>query len=107
MSSMSTVVPNQVLHDLSTKIRGKQIDGFLFSDMANQHHLGDLRVENLTMLHGARIRKAWHQDFPDTVSLTSSGPASQASGPTAAGRSLTPTGAKGSGSGGGVRGRGR
>jgi len=64
-------VPAEVAKALKVQVLDCWIGGFAFSALLNESRLEELGVDNLTTLHMARMRKAWHADFPDSVSIRS------------------------------------
>ncbi|CAD7942027.1 unnamed protein product [Amoebophrya sp. A120] len=71
LSSMLNIIPGDILSLLSQRVKAHQIGGHTFSGMLNNHEFfTEMGIEGLTMLHCSRIRKVWHQDFPDTRNIT-------------------------------------
>lgn len=71
LGSVTRLVPAEVAKALKVQVLDCWIGGFAFSALLNESRLEELGVDNLTTLHMARMRKAWHADFPDSVSIRS------------------------------------
>ncbi|CAD7963812.1 unnamed protein product [Amoebophrya sp. A25] len=71
LSSMLNIIPGDILSLLAQRVKTTQVSGHTFSGMLNNHEFfNEMGIEGLTMLHCSRIRKVWHQDFPDTRHIT-------------------------------------
>jgi hypothetical protein len=65
--SILSIKQRTALHDL---ILHRDMNGRTFSMILNQHGcLTDFNLPDLTMATVTKVRKCWHRDFPDSVSI--------------------------------------
>lgn len=69
LSALAHLVPSDISKDLKRQVLAHRIDGNSFSMFLNTCSLGELEVDNLSTLHQARMRKAWHADYPESASI--------------------------------------
>jgi len=64
------VLPPGTRDHLHVRILEEGLDGNSFSMMLNKHILCDLNVKGLTLAMAQKVRRCWHQDFPDSDQVT-------------------------------------
>lgn len=69
LSALAHLVPADISKDLKRQVLAHRIDGNHFSALLNTCCLSELEVDNLSTLHQARMRKAWHADYPESASI--------------------------------------
>lgn len=69
LSALAHLVPADISKDLKRQVLTRRIDGNHFSALLNTCCLSELEVDNLSTLHQARMRKAWHADYPESASV--------------------------------------
>mmetsp|Transcript_15693 Transcript_15693/g.36811 ORF Transcript_15693/g.36811 Transcript_15693/m.36811 type:complete len:814 (-) Transcript_15693:31-2472(-) len=69
LNSVTRLVPADIAKDLKAEVVSSRITGKHFSAFLNDCLLDQLAVDNLSPMHIARMRKAWHGDFPDSMGV--------------------------------------
>jgi len=77
LGSMASCVPMQSLNKIKQQVLARRVSGHEFSCLVNECKISDLGAEDLSGRDAARLRKAWHVDFPDSVNLHGQAPPEQ------------------------------
>jgi len=69
LGSMSSCISLRSLNRLKQEVLSRRVAGREFSIMVNECRLFEIVGEDITGRDAARLRKAWHSDFPDSLNL--------------------------------------